>query len=237
MTQLVIRTHRPVRFAIGVILASMVTAIGTWLFLDEAHWSVIRARFRAGNEQQRLWSSNKVLEQENTDLRERVIAMERIASVDKQTETFLQKEIRELQDEVFLLKGELAFYQGIMESADQTKGLDIHSIYVRRLAQANTYRLKLVLTHVANDEAEAAGEMSIKIEGLQNGVMRQLALNEVSTDAAPELAFKFRNFKRFDASLQLPGGFVPQRVFVELQLNDKKTSKINKVFDWPVTAN
>ena len=237
MTQLVIRTHRPVRFAIGIILASMITAIGTWMFLDEAHWSVIRARFRAGSEQQRLLTSNKALEQESTTLRERVIAMERIALVDKQTENFLQKEIRGLQDEVFLLKGELAFYREIMETADQTKGLNVHSIYVRRLAQANTYRMKLVLTHVADNEAEAAGEMSIKIEGLQNGVLRQLSLNDISTDAAPELAFKFRNFKRFDASLQLPGGFVPQRVFVELQLNDEKASKINKVFDWPVTAN
>ena len=237
MTQLVIRTHRPVRFAIGVILVSMVTAIGTWLFLDEAHWSVIRARFRAGTEQQRLWSANKDLEVDNATLRERVIALERIASVDKQTETFLQKEIRELQDEVFLLKGELAFYRGIMEAADQTKGLNIHSIYVRRLAQANTYLLKLVLTHVANEEADAAGVMSITIEGLQNGALRQLALNEVTADAMPDLAFKFRNFKRFDASMQLPGGFVPQRVFVGLQLNDEKRSKINKVFDWPVTAN
>jgi hypothetical protein len=220
-----------------VILASMVTAIGTWLFLDEAHWSVIRGRLQTSTEQQRLWSANKGLEQDNSILRERVIALERIASLDKQTETFLQKEIRGLQDEVFRLKGELAFYQGIMESADQTKGLDVHSIYVRPLAQANTYQLKLVLTHVANDEAEAAGVMSITVEGLQNGVLRLLSLDEVSADAAPVMAYKFRNFKRFDASMQLPGGFVPQRVIVELQLNDKKPSKIKKVFDWPVTAN
>ncbi len=237
MTQLVIRTHRPIRFAIGVILASMVTAIGTWLFLDEAHWSVIRGRFRASAEQQRLWSTNKDLEQGNSDLRERVIALERIASVDKQTETFLQKEIRGLQDEIFVLKGELAFYQGIMESADQTKGLDVHSIYVRRLALARNYQLKLVLTHVANAEAEAAGVMSIALEGLQNGALRRITLDEVSADVTPEIAFNFRNFKRFEASMQLPDGFAPQRVFVELQLNDIKASKIKKVFDWPVTAN
>jgi len=237
MTQLVIRTHRPIRFAIGVILASMVTATGTWLLLDEAHWSVIRSRFRTSAEQQRLWSSNKDLEQENTTLRERVISLERIASVDKQTETFLQKEIRESQDEVFVLKGELAFYQGIMESADQTKGLDVHSIYVRRLPRVRTYQLKLVLTHVANAEAEAAGTMKITIDGLQNKAQRQFALNEVSADATPEIPFKFRNFKRFETGMQLPDGFVPQRVFVELQLSDIKASKIKKVFDWPVTAN
>lgn len=237
MNQLVVRPHRPFRFAFGVVLGSMVTAIGTWLLLDQAHWSVIQGRLQASAEQQRLWSANRSLEQNSTTLRERLMALERTASLDKQTETFLQKEIRALQDEVFRLKGELAFYEGIMESADQTKGLDVHDIYVRRLAQANTYQLKLVLTNVADNDAEAVGVMSILIEGLQNGTARLVSLNEVSVDATLEMAFKFRNFKRFDASMQMPGGFVPQRVFVELQPNDKKPSKINKVFDWPATAN
>ena len=237
MKHLVIRPHHPIRFAIAVILASMVTAIGTWLLLDAGHWSVIQGRFEANAERQRLWNANKGLEQDNTALRERVMAFERTASLDKQTEIFLQKEMRGLQDETFRLKGELAFYQGIMESADQTKGLDVHDIYVRRLAQANTYQLKLVLTHVADDDAEAAGVMSIVVEGVQNGATRLFSLDEVSVDAALEMAYKFRNFKRFDASMQLPDGFIPQRVFVELQPNDKKPSKIKKVFDWPATAN
>ena len=79
--------------------------------------------------------------------------------------------------------------------------------------------------------------MNIAIEGLQNKDNRLIALNEVSADVTPEIPFKFRNFKRFEASMQLPDGFVPQRVFVELQLNDLKASKIKKIFDWPVTAN
>ncbi len=237
MNPLVVRPHRPIRFALGVILASMVTAIVTWFLLDVTHWSVIRGRLKASAEQQQLMNTYKSLEQTNSDFREQMMALERTASLDKQTQTFLQNEIKSLQDEVFRLKGELAFYQGIMESAGQTKGLDVQDIYIRGLAQANTYQLKLVLTHVADNDAEAEGSMNIIVEGTQNGAARILALNEISAEGGSDVAYKFRNFKRFDASLQLPSGFAPKRVIVELQPNDKKPSKIKKVFDWPATAN
>lgn len=237
MSDLVVRPHQPIRFGLAVVLASMVVAIGTWLLLDKAHWGVIQGRLEASAEQQRLLNASRVLERENQGLRERLMVLERTASVDKQTVTFLQTEIRDLQDEVFRLKGELAFFEGIMESEGRTKGLDVHDIYARRLATANNYRLRLVLTNVSDQDAVASGMMNIFIEGRHNGVARVLSLAEVSVDAVLNLAYKFRNFKRFDANLQLPAGFVAQRVHVELQPNDKKASKIRKTFDWPATAN
>jgi hypothetical protein len=237
MTQLVVRQHRPIRFAIAVVLASMLTATGTWLLLDAGHWSVIEGRLEASAELQRLLNANRNLEQLNSSLRERVFALERTESLDKQTESFLQGEIRELQEEVFRLKGELAFFEGIMEAAGRVKGLDVHDIYVRRMPQANTYRLQLVLTNVSDKGEDAEGQAVILLEGRQNGVARMLALNEVAVDTALDLSFAFRNFKRFDVKLQLPAGFAAQRVHVELQPNDKKRSKITKTFDWPATAN
>lgn len=237
MTQLVVRQHRPVRFAAAIVLASMLTATGTWLLLDAGHWNVIQGRLEASAEQQRLLNANRNLERLNSSLRERVFALERTASLDKQTESYLQGEIRELQEEVFRLKGELAFFEGIMEEAGRAKGLDVHDIYVRRMPQANTYRLRLVLTNVSDQDEDAKGRMAILLEGRQNGVTRLLTLDEVVQDTALDLSFEFRNFRRFDAQLQLPAGFVPQRVHVELQPSDKKRSKIRKSFDWPATAN
>lgn len=237
MSDLVVRPHQPIRFGLAVVIGSMVVAIVTWLLLDKTHWFVIQSRLEASAEQQRLWSANRSLESTNAQLRERLMAMERTASVDKQTETYLQSEIRDLQEEVFRLKGELAFFERIMESAGRAKGLDVQDIYIRRLASANNYRLKLVLTNVSDKDAETSGLMDISIEGRQNGVARVYKLKDVSTDAVLELNYKFRNFKRFDANMQLPAGFSAQRVHVELQPNDQKPAKISKTFDWPATAN
>ena len=236
MTRLVVKSHRPLQFALAIILLSMLTAVVTWTLLDNLHWSLIFDRLSANEQRKQLANTNRGLEQENAALRERVMALESDTNLDNQTSALLQDEIRGLQEEIFRLKGELQFYQGVMESTGEGKGLDVHGIYVRRLSQDNGYRIKLILTHLGNQDTPAVGRMNISIEGIQAGAARNVNLKEVTLDDALDLAFKFRNFKRFESNLAFPQGFSPQRVFVELQPSDEKETKISRVFDWPKTA-
>lgn len=236
MTRLVVKPHRPVQFALAVILLSMLSAIVTWILLDNIHWSLIFTRLSANEERKQLGDTNRELEKENASLRERVMALQSDTNLDNQTSVILQDEIRDLQEEIFRLKGELQFYQGVMEASGEGKGLDVHGIFVRPLTQENGFRLKLILTHVSNKDAETEGRMDISLEGIQAGATRHVNLKDVTLDAAVDLTFKFRNFKRFESNLALPAGFSPQRVFVELQPRDEKQSKIKRVFDWPKTA-
>src|SRR5690606_34886590 len=176
------------------------------------------------------------LEQENGRLREQVLRLERTTDLDTRTTGMLQEEIRQLQEEVFRLKTELKFYQGIMEAAGDAKGLDVHDIHVRKLSPPRTFRLKLILTNVTNTAKDAEGQLGISIEGIENGATRVFPLAEVALDRTLDMSFKFRNFKRFESTVRLPEGFSPQRVFVDLQPRDAKQSKIRKVFDWPAFA-
>ena len=236
MTRLVVKSHRPLQFALAVILLSMLTAVVSWTLLDNLHWSLIFDRLSANEERKQLANTNRGLEQENSALRERVMALESDTNLDNQTSSLLQDEIRGLQEEIFRLKGELQFYQGVMEATGEGKGLDVHGIYVRRLSQDNGYRIKLILTNVSNQDAPAEGKMNISIEGIQAGATRNVNLKEITLDGAVDLTFKFRNFRRFESNLAFPEGFSPQRVFVELQPSDEKETKISRVFDWPKTA-
>jgi len=236
VARLVIKTHRPLQFSLAVVVLSMLVAFVTWLALDESHWSIIRSRLNSSTDQKLLWEVNQGLEEENARLRERVSMLERTTSLDTQTATLLQDEIKTLQEETFRLKGELEFFQGIMENVGEVKGLDVHGIHVRRLSAPGTYRLKLILTNVTDSDHDTEGSVSVAIEGIQKGVTRQINLREVALDQSPDMTFRFRNFKRVESNFSLPSEFSPQRVFVELQPKDQKQSKIRKAFDWPPTA-
>ncbi|HEY7839935.1 MAG TPA: DUF6776 family protein [Gammaproteobacteria bacterium] len=236
MARLVIKSHRPLQFSLAVVLLSMLVAFVTWLGLDESHWSVIRDRLQSNRDQKLLWEVNQGLEEENAKLRERVSMLERTTSLDTQTATLLQEEIKNLQEETFRLKGELEFFQGIMEAVGEVKGLDVHGIHVRKLSAPGTYRLKLILTNVTDSDKDTEGTISVTIEGIQSGATRHVNLRELTLDESLDLTFKFRNFKRVESNFGLPPGFSAQRVFVELQPRDQKQSKIRKAFDWPATA-
>ncbi len=236
MSRLIVKSHRPVQWSISVVLLSMLVALLTWLLLDKRHWSVIYDRIAASQNYERLLQVNRELEHENSRLREQVLMMERNADLDRQTAALMQEEIKQSQDEIYRLTGELEFYQGIMDATRSAQGLNIHGIHVDSLPQKHSYRLKLVLTHVTKSVKVAAGLLDVSIEGVQNGSTNLLRLQDITLDDSLELSFKFRNFKRFESSLELPEDFTPHKVLVQLQPNDRKQAKIKRVFDWPVST-
>ena len=236
MPRLVVKSHRPWQFASAIILLSALTALLTWLLLDRSHWSFIYDRITTSREDRLLWEVNQGLEQERAALQERVLMLERTASLDKQTASMLQGDIKNLQEQVFRLKGELEFYRGVMDAASEAKGLGVHGIHIEPLSRDRTYHLKVILTHVTKSAIVAEGTLLVSFEGNQRGTAKTLGLKEVTLDRGLDLAFKFRNFKTFDTDFTLPEGFTPQRVIVQLQSHDEKQAKIKKIFEWPVAA-
>ena len=236
MPRLTVKNHRPVQWSIAIVALSMLIALFTWLLLDESHWAVIYDRMSITKNYNNLGELNRELEQENTRLTESLLMMERAAELDRKTALLLQQEVQSLQDEIYHLKGELNFYNGIMDATRVSTGLNIQGIHIDSLPKERSYRIKLVLTHVAKvgkGTKLATGTINISIEGIRNGVTSHLNLQDVSLDDAPELSFNFRNFKRFESDLEFPEGFTPRRVLVQLQPNGGKQSIIKRVFDWP----
>ena len=162
--------------------------------------------------------------------------LERSTELDKQTTVLLQNELTSLQDEISRLKRELEFYQGVMDATRESSGLQVQGIHVTRLSRDRSYHLSLVLTHVAKGDMVTEGVMDITIEGTAGKTVRKLKLEELSSDESLDLAFKFKNFKRFGTNITLPLELVPQKVIIEIQPKDKKQATIKKVFDWPISA-
>lgn len=236
MARFVVKSHRPWQWAFSLVILSMIIATFTWLMLDNSHWSAIQARFQDNDARKILWETNQALEQENRELRERVLMFERTTSLDKQTAALLQDELKSMQERIYDLTGELEFYQGIMEAAAGAKGLDVHGIHIKSLSQPRHYGLKVILTNVARSGSVVEGEMELAVEGKNKGLTERLALAVLSSEQVSSVKFKFRNFERFESNIVLPQGFQPQRVYVELKPKSRRQSVIKKVFDWPVSV-
>ena len=232
MTHLIIKHHRPYQIVVLAIAISMVIFTTFWFLLDESHWSYIKSRVAIGQESKRLWTENRTLEAENKRLRERVIMLERTTQIDSQAAAEFHEEMKNLQDEIYTLKGELEFYQAIMTSTGSTQGLSIQGMQIDSLPVENNYYFKLILTHVAKSDKVAEGTVEISLEGLQEGVAKVLKITDVVLNPAIDLSFNFKNFKRIEGNMMIPSGFTPHRVIIRLQPKDTKLSKIKRVFDW-----
>jgi len=235
MSKLVVKKHRPLEVVLAAVVFSSVFSIIVWFLLDTSHWNFIKNRLSQSEESRLLWDINQELETDNKQLREQVIMIERSTQIDNQVAVRLQGEIRLLQDKVYLLKGELEFYQGIMSATTDSKGLNVQGLHIEKTEQERLYRFKLVLTNVAKSDRVIEVTMDMSVEGINEAGSKVLSLDEVAVGSELKREIKFKNFERIEGSLNFPKGFKPLRVVVDLRQKGVR-STVQKVFEWPVIA-
>jgi hypothetical protein len=231
LAHLIVKHHRPYQITAIVIIFSLVLSVSILFFIDDSHWTYIKSRISIGQQSRQLWDTNRNLVKENDRLHERIVMLERTTQIDSQAAAELHEDIKGLQDEIYKLKGELEFYQGIMSSTGSLKGLSVQGLLVKRLTD-NNYQFKLILTHVSKNDKLAEGDVEIILEGLQDGVARGINIIELVINPSFDLSFKFKNFKRFEGNIMTPEGFDPLRVIVKLHPKDAKLTMIKRVFNW-----
>ena len=236
MSRLVVKKHRPLEILLFCLLFSISISVLVWLLLDATHWGVIKSRFLKGREASMLWQENRKLKYENQALGEKIIMLQRLAHVDNETAASLQNEIRNLQDTVYELKGELEFYQGIMVSTTGSNGLNIQGLRIDTTEQRNVYRYKLILTNVAKSDRVINVIMDMLFEGFQDSNTKILSLHQVATGDLFSKEISFKNFERIEGSVTFPDGFVPMRVIVDLRQKGVSKTTVQRVFEWSATA-
>ena len=231
--KLVIKHHRPLHIIAVIIVSCAVISITTWIFLDKSQWSYIMSSLSEAKKSKELWQENKTMKNTIVKLEERIVMLERTAQVERQTIANLQKGMIEQQDEIYKLRKELEFYQGIMTSTGESKGLNILGLRIEETSQPRSYYFKLILTHVSKSDKVITGKLSILLEGIQEDIARTIDIRELTLSESLSLGFKFGSFERIEGSIMLPEGFVVHRVIVRARPDGKKrTSAIERVFDW-----
>ncbi len=240
MTRIVIQQEpeeeRPWHRRAVVALAAVVALIMAWSLFEYG-------RYRAGYDgyamreiRQRLEQANSSLERELGRLREENSYLEHSARIERQACVQIKSDLTGLQDEILELKQELAFYRSIVSPDDERRGLRIQRFTLNKSSVERLWRYKLVLTRALNKGAPARGTVDLTVEGQEAGsaVSKQLALSAISVPRIRRLSYNFKYFQNLEGELEIPEGFVPERVVLVLNPGGKgNRTRIQKVFDWP----
>lgn len=236
MSRLVVKKHRPFEIILAVVFFSAASSLIVWLSLDTNHWRFIKSQLAQSEDSRLLWEVNQALDADNKQLRDHVVMLERSTQIDNQAAVRLQNDIQNLQDQVYRLKGELEFYQGIMSATTGSKGLNVQGLHIEATDQQGLYRFKLVLTNVAKSDKIIEVTMNMSIEGMNEAGSQVLSLDEVIAGSELKREIKFKNFERIEGSLNFPEGFKPLRVVVDLQQKGTRKSTVQRVFEWPANT-
>ena len=173
----------------------------------------------------------------NDELRRQLAIGETAAEIDRATYTQVETTLGELQAQIQAQEEELVFYRGIVSPQDRIAGLRIQSLEALPSDGERRYLVRLLLVQAIVHSRSVSGAVKLHLEGLQDGEMASLdAADLVAQGARYDMDYEFRYFQGLEAELELPIGFEPQRMNVEIWPNEARAERINQTFEWPAIA-
>jgi hypothetical protein len=213
---LVVRTHAPKRRAV-LLGAAVLLAVGVLYAAFEI--GRYDAGFRVVDSVRGALSASariRSLEAENAKQRGQLEAAEVARRVDQEGYKQVNKNLGDMQSQIARLNQDLSFYRGLVQP-DSVIHVKVQQMQIVPETVAGQYRLKFVLMQTGKPDKEVAGSAAITIDGLQQGKPSSLALAQVAPSRRVSLAYSFKYFQDYEELIQLPQGFEPTRVGVEIR--------------------
>jgi hypothetical protein len=191
------------------------------------------AGFRVVDSVRGAWSSSarvRDLESENARLRTQLAASDVARRIDREGYRQVEKSLGDMQSQIARLNQDLSFYRGLVQP-DSSVHVKVQQMQI--VPETPTqFRLKFVLMQTGKPDNNVAGAIAVAIDGLQGGKPRNLSLYEVSPARHAGLAYSFRYFQDYDEAVQLPQGFEPTRIDIELHSGKDIKNGFRQAFVW-----
>lgn len=230
---LVVRKRRPFLVLALLILVGVATGGGAWWHFASDGLRLDRELARLSAERDALQRATATLERERDALSRRVAVLERARQVETQAYSRVNEQLVELQDQLLVLKEEVAFYQGIVRDDRASTGVRIQRFVVEPEEGQTEFRFRLVLTRGIRSDNVATGAVSLVVDGYQDGKRVRLDLAKLMPFPVGPLEYSFKHFQRLEGRLRLPARFVPKRVMVQVAPSRQGARPLRETYDWP----
>lgn len=156
------------------------------------------------------------LEKENEKQRTQLEAAEVARRVDQEGYKQVNRSLGDMQSQIARLNQDLSFYRGLVQP-DSIIHVKVQQMQIVPDTISGQYRLKFVLMQTGKPESVVAGSAAITVDGLLRGKPSSLSFGQAAPNRRVSLAYSFRYFQDYDEPIQLPQGFEPTRVGVEIR--------------------
>jgi hypothetical protein len=171
------------------------------------------------------------LEAENDRQRGELEAAEVARRVDREGYKQVERSLGDMQSQIARLTQDLSFYRGLVQP-DSLVHVKVQTMQIVPAPTLGQFGLKFVLMQTGTPEKSVFGSLTVTIDGLQRGKPSTLNLAQVAPSRRGGLAYAFRYFEDYDELMQLPPGFEPTRVGVEIHAGRDLQHSYRQAFVW-----
>ena len=163
-------------------------------------------------------------------LRQRVTTLSRSDQISREANRDLQGTLSERDEEIAGLRADVAFYERLVGSTAQRRGLAVHALRVQP-QNGGARHFTSTLTQNLNRGAVSAGRLTVVLEGTRGGKLQKLSWDDLRQQPnSPGLGYSFKYFQQVEGDVFLPAGVTPVRVTV--RLTPQSGAAVEQSFTW-----
>ncbi|MHB1951715.1 MAG: DUF6776 family protein [Acidiferrobacteraceae bacterium] len=182
-------------------------------------------RAAANARESRLADKVAKLSRENRTLRQGLVIAERSLQMDRAAYRDLDQALNRSARRITRLEERVDLYRTVLSSPAPARGVAIERFTLRR-ASGQRYRYAVILVQPFEARRNASGRLYFKIKGESSGHPAEFAFPGPVDKAIP---VHFKYFQDLEGTLELPPGFSPKRIDVDVQTQGHE---IQKGFSW-----
>ncbi|MDP9089947.1 MAG: hypothetical protein M3O26_14540 [Pseudomonadota bacterium] len=173
----------------------------------------------------------RTLEAENENQRRQLEAAETARRVDREGYAQVERSLGDMQSQIARLNQDLSFYRGLVQP-ETLIHVKVQQMQIIPDGPPGQYHLKFVLMQTGKPDKEVAGRATITLDGLLQGKPLSLTYSQVSPNHRVGLAYSLKYFQEYNEPIQLPLGFEPTRVGVEIHSGKDINHSFRQAFVW-----
>ncbi len=211
-----------------VIILVGVFYYGKYYVADE----LIKANRKIQDLQHDLQTAHELLDEE----RARATVAEREADVVRRANDLLRQSERQRQDEIAGLQADLEFYRRLGGANGAQAPLAVRYLELQPTQSPRVFRVNISLTQNLRRPAAVAGSVQLAVDGILNGVARNLSNDQLVAEPGKPLRFQFEYFQQLEQLITLPEGFEASRLTIQLKSNSLKDPVVQSM-EWDSLLN
>jgi hypothetical protein len=175
------------------------------------------------------------LEAELEQARQELANVQASLEIERAASARVRGDLSEAQQQIARLEQEAELYRGLLDTSVRRSGLSVHSVDIIPSASEGSFHVRVVLVQKARKYAELAGNLRLGVRGKASGVQRQLAYPDIGVPrGVRSLPVRLRYFQVIEGDIELPAGFTPEALVIEVDVTEGARQRVTERRDWDV---
>ncbi|MGB9332871.1 MAG: DUF6776 family protein [Steroidobacteraceae bacterium] len=235
-TPQVVRARAPALRTVLLIAALLVALFALYVVYELGRYNAGYDRQAVAQERTEFEVRIEQLEKENREMRTQMAELDTFRVGRAQEQAEVARAMGELQAQVARQSQELAFYRGVVAQGATSIGLKIEQLRITAGTAPYTYLVHFSLMRSGRADAEAAGTLTLSLDGTAGAEAKSLDFYVLSDGRTRELRYAFRYFQDFDQEIAVPPSFKPEQLQIEVRSGRKDVAALSQSFLWTVES-